>query len=67
MFALRFTNIPDAGTREYATEAEAIAAGRKAGFEFNVTPRGYAEYSRKEDKRERDLERRAIAGRWLSK
>jgi len=36
MFHLNFTNIPDAGSRQFATLDEAIAAGKKAGFEWTV-------------------------------
>jgi len=34
-FSLHFTNV-DAFPRQFATADEAIAAGRKAGFEFTV-------------------------------
>lgn len=34
-FSLQFTNV-DNGTRHFPTLDEAIAAGRKAGFEFSV-------------------------------
>ena len=38
LYALRFTNIPDAGTRHFDTMTEATLAGEQSGFEFTVTP-----------------------------
>ena len=36
MFVLSFTNLPGNGTRNFSTVEEAVAAGRKAGFEFCI-------------------------------
>jgi hypothetical protein len=37
---LSFTNFPSNGTREFATVADAVAAGKRAGFEFCVWENG---------------------------
>ena len=36
MFTLDFTNIPDNGIRKFAYKEEAIAYGKKTGFEFRI-------------------------------